>query len=245
VIAGDPQAALRAVGTMLDRRGNDRLAEGTMQAVEATVNAALSSTGVGALATSGVSLAGKLGALTVVIHRRGVEYREMKKGQAALGIPGLSISVFGDCPLLGCYMLVCSDSSAIYLSALGNGVPAMGWMDQVEASHRYIDPLMEKSREMMSESLWRLEGPNLQKGLTQQGGRITGVAIDSRPWTEKFLISRFGTKNFAYRSLKKGQQLQEYKAKVEDAVGMSVWGKMEDKIKAEWAGLVAKKTPTA
>lgn len=243
MLTGDPQAALAAAGRMVDRRGNDRLATGAMQSVEAIVNTALAATGAAAVASTGVSLASKLGALAVVIHRRGIEYNEMKKGQLRLNQPRrIDLTVFGECPLLGCYLLVCSDSSSIYVSALGQGQPARGWMDQVEAAHRYVDPLITKSREIMAESLWRIEGPNLQKGLTQQGGRITGVAVDSRPWTELFLIEHFGTQNFAYRALKKGQEVQEKVGKVREVLDTNLEGKLKEKLAAEWSSLVAKKT---
>ncbi|HUI61502.1 MAG TPA: hypothetical protein VLX90_14840 [Steroidobacteraceae bacterium] len=198
---GAPQQALQSVNVLLDRRANDGFTKGTVQAVEAVVNAALIGSGAGGVATSAVSLASKIAVLAVIIRRRGIEFREMKAGKQALLTPKtLSPAVFTVCPLLGCYLLTASDTSAIVLSCFASGrPPPRGWMDQVEANKKFLDPILGKAKSFISDSLWAVEGPKLS---------TKGRTVDQRPWVERFWIARFGAKNRGYRIIHKGSALK-------------------------------------
>jgi hypothetical protein len=197
VNTGAPQLALQAVSTLLDRRANDGFTKGTVQTVEAVVNAALIGTGYGGIATGAVSLASKIAVLAVIIRRRGIEWKEMKAGRTALQTPKiLSPAVFSVCPLLGCYLLTSSDTSAIVLSCMASGrPPPKGWMDQVEANKRFLDPILVKAKSFVVDSVWALDGPNLSS---------KGRTADQRPWVERFWISRFGAVNKGYRVIHGG-----------------------------------------
>jgi hypothetical protein len=201
VNVGAPQQALQAVSVLLDRRANDGFTKGTVQAVEATVNAALIGSGAGGVATSAVSLASKIAVLAVIIRRRGIEWREMKAGKTALEAPGkLSPAVFGVCPLLGCYLLTSSDTSAIVLSCMAVGrPPPRGWMDQVEANKRFLDPILGKAKSFIADSIWVLKAPRMS---------TKGVIVDARPWVERFWIARFGTKNKGYKVITTGNMVR-------------------------------------
>jgi hypothetical protein len=197
VNSGGPKQALQAVSTLLDRRANDGFTKGTVQALESVVNAALIGSGAGGVATSAVSLASKIAVLSVIIRRRGLEWKEMKAGKLALGKPKtLSPTVFSVCPLLGCYLLTSSDTSAIVLSCMASGQPPpRGWMDQVEANKRFLDPILVKAKSFVVDSVWALEGPKLSS---------KGRTADQRPWVERFWIARFGAMNGTYRVIHKG-----------------------------------------
>ncbi len=201
VNVGAPQQALQAVSVLLDRRANDGFTKGTVQAIEATVNAALIGSGAGGVATSAVSLASKIAVLAVIIRRRGIEWKEMKAGRQALQSPKtLSPAVFGVCPLLGCYLLTSSDTSAIVLSCFAAGrPPPRGWMDQVEANKRFLDPILGKAKSFITDSVWTLEGPKLSS---------KGRTADQRPWVERFWISRFGAMNKGYKVINKGNMVR-------------------------------------
>lgn len=201
VNTGAPQQALQAVSALLDRRANDGFTKGTIQSVEAIVNAALIGTGYGGIATSAVSLASKIAVLSVIIRRRGIEWREMKAGKQALATPKtLSPTVFSVCPLLGCYLLTGSDTSAIVLSCFASGrPPPKGWMDQVEANKRFLDPILNKAKSFIVDSVWVLDGPNLS---------TKGRTVDQRPWVERFWIARFGAMNKGYRVIHTGNTVR-------------------------------------
>jgi hypothetical protein len=209
VNTGAPRQALQAVSGLLDRRANDQFATGAIKAVETIVNSALTASGVGVVASGGVSIAGRIGALSVVIRRRGIEFKEMKEGKQALLRPReLSPEVFGKCPLLGCYLLTGSETAAIVVSALGRGRPAPGWLDQVEANKRFLDPMLDKAKSFVTDSVWRLEGPNISS---------KAWTVDGRPWVERFWISRYGASGKMYRAIQKGKSVAEVKSKVGDA----------------------------
>jgi hypothetical protein len=215
VNTGAPQQALLAVSQLLDRRANDGFTKGTVQAVEAIVNAALIGSGFGGVATSAVSLGSKIAVLAVIIRRRGIEWQELKAGKQALAMPKtLSPAVFGVCPLLGCYLLTSSDTSAIVLSCFASGrPPPRGWMDQVEANKRFLDPVLNKAKSFITDSVWALEGPNLSS---------KGRTADERPWVERFWIARFGAMNKGYKVIHKGNMLRNKIGSVYDKVSAPI-----------------------
>jgi len=230
VNTGAPQQALQAVSALLDRRANDGFTKGAIQSVEAVVNAALIGSGYGGIATSAVSLASKIAVLAVIIRRRGIEWKEMKAGRLALQTPRtLSPSVFGVCPLLGCYLLTASDTSAIVLSCFASGrPPPKGWMDQVEANKRFLDPILKKAKSFTTDSVWIVDGPNLSTK-----GRIA----DERPWVERFWIARFGAINKGYRIIHKGNEVKTKIGSVYEKVSapISTMVKKDLQLMMNWA----------
>jgi hypothetical protein len=230
VNTGAPQQALRVVSALLDGRANDGFTKGTVQAVEAVVNAALIGSGFGGLATSAVSLGSKIAVLAVIIRRRGIEWKEMKAGRLALGSPKtLSPAVFSVCPLLGCYLLTSSDTSAIILSCMASGrPPPPGWMDQVEANKRFLDPILAKAKSFITDSVWVLEGPKLS---------TKGRTADQRPWVERFWIARFGAVNRGYRVIHKGNEVRTRIGGVYDTISapLSVLVKADLQRMINWA----------
>lgn len=212
VNTGGPQQALNAVSQLLDRRANDQFTKGTIRAVESIVNTALIASGVASVASSAVSLASKIGVLAVIIRRRGIEYAEMKAGRLALGAPqSMTPAVFGNCPLLGCYLLTGSNTSAVMLSwmATSGGRPTAGWMDQVETNKRFLDPLLGKATEFTTDSIWRVVGPNLSS---------KAFTADRRPWVERFWISHYGATNRGYRVIQSGKKAAALKKKAGDTL---------------------------
>ncbi|MGH8219329.1 MAG: hypothetical protein ACREUT_12330 [Steroidobacteraceae bacterium] len=215
VQAGAPQQALQAVSGLLDRRANDGFTKGAVQAVEAIVNAALIGSGVGGVATSAVSLGSKIAVLAIIVRRRGIEWKETRAGGQALAMPRkLSPAVFSVYPLLGCYLLTSSNTSAIVVSCMASGLPPpRGWMDQVEANKRFLDPIIDKAKSFITDSVFILEGPNLSTK-----GRIT----DKRPWVERFWIARYGAMNRGYRVIHKGNEVRTKIGSVYDKVSTPV-----------------------
>ncbi len=191
MVPGAPQQAIQQISMLLDRRANDGFVKGSIQVSEGIINTALTASGVASVASSAVSIASKIAVLAVIIRRRGIEYKEMLAGKLALADPkNLTPAVFSVCPLLGCYLLNASDTSSILISGLGQGRPAAGWMDQVEANKKFLDPILDKSKSFITDSVWRLEGPNIKS---------KAWLTDKRPWVERFWIERFGALNRGYR----------------------------------------------
>jgi len=199
--------ALDAVAKLLDRRANDGFTKGAIQAVETVVNTALAASGVGGAASSGVSIASKMGVLAVIIRRRALEYREMKAGRADLTLAAsdpvrhlLTPAVFSKCPLLGCYLLTGSNTSAIIFCPLMNGRPGKDWMDQFQKNKKYMDPILDKAKSFVIDSMWRVEGPNISS---------KAWIADKRPWVERFWIGRFGAMNKGYRVISTGRKVTD------------------------------------
>lgn len=204
--------ALDAVAKLLDRRANDGFTKGAIQAVETVVNTVLTASGVAGAASSGVSIASKMGVLAVIIRRRALEYREMRAGKGDLSLAAsdpvknlLTPAVFTKCPLLGCYLLTGSNTSAIIFCPMMNGRPGKGWMDQFEKNKKYMDPILEKAKSFVIDSMWRVEGPNISS---------KAWIADKRPWVERFWISRFGATNKGYRIIHSGRKVSDTASEV-------------------------------
>lgn len=150
---GDMASAFSALEVMLERKrssaGELALIQGSEFAVRTALLAA-DMTGV-----SG-SVVGMVGAFAKLAHRLmllGRDYRESKAANRLLADPAnLDGGMFEANPLLGCYMLVCSDTSEVIQvvrNALhGRGIVfgAEGWQDDVEKMKReHVDPVLSRA----------------------------------------------------------------------------------------------------
>ena len=88
----------------------------------------------------------------------GQEIADMRAGNKRLEKPdSLDIRV-RECPILGCYLLTCSDTSQVgnfFVAEIG--LP--GWMDRVEAMKKTkMDPMLKIAKKAISDSHLQLEG---------------------------------------------------------------------------------------
>jgi len=141
--------------------------EYTQQAVVRTASAALQ----GAFATTpfqgltGV-LAGaaeKLALLVQEIYLFARDWNEMNEANKLLAAGPYDLSLFKTYPLLGCYLIGNSDTSAIINMAVGDYGRA-GWKFEVEDMVKKAQPVFEKSREVILASRYEIKGLQGMKG---------------------------------------------------------------------------------
>jgi hypothetical protein len=164
-LPGDPQAAAEAVVVIIKRF----LAANTADAVRNTAAASTKIAGLfadmGTATTAAIGTASALSKLIQELYILGRDYTEMKAGNKRLIDPGtLDMSVFTDCPILGCYLISCSDTSMVANFFVADmGLP--GWMDKVEKMKKtQLDPLIKNANNAIVSSHLTLDGLKSNKG---------------------------------------------------------------------------------
>jgi hypothetical protein len=176
VLPGDPSAAADAVIVCIKRF----LAANTADAVRNTASASTKIAGLFAdLGTATTAAIGAVSALSKLIQELvilGRDYMEMKAGNALLkNAATLDLSCFRVCPVLGCYLISCSDTSNVanfFVSDIG--LP--GWMDKVEKMKKtQLDPLIKNATKAITTSHLTLEGLKSNKGTFAEKGILDKV----------------------------------------------------------------------
>jgi hypothetical protein len=164
-LPGDPQAAAEAVVVIIKRF----LAANTADAVRNTASASTKIAGLfadmGTATTAAIGATSALSKLIQELYVLGRDYTEMKAGNKLLADPGtLDMNVFKVCPILGCYLISCSDTSNVANFFVADmGLP--GWMDKVEAMKKnQLDPLIKNANKAIVSSHLTLNGLQANKG---------------------------------------------------------------------------------
>ncbi|HWA15758.1 MAG TPA: hypothetical protein VG817_04955, partial [Gemmatimonadales bacterium] len=168
-----PYAAAVAVQTIIKRD----LARHTVDATRQTAvfGAKLASLFVdfGAATSSVVGLCNATATLAIELASIGIDYKEMKAGNKLLESPNaITLDVFTACPLLGCYLITCSDDSALANFFVADiGLP--GWMDKVEKIKKtQLGPLQAVARKAITSSRIELVGLQSNKGMIEKKGGL-------------------------------------------------------------------------
>ena len=97
------------------------------------------------------------------------------RDETLTGRIALDASVFGECPILGCYLLTCSDTSSVINMFIADiGLP--GWMDRVETlKKKKMDPMLKIAKTAIKSSRLQLEGLQSNKGTINQKGFFASI----------------------------------------------------------------------
>ena len=162
---GDPQAAAEAVRSIIKRElakhsvqlGQQSLATGTK------IAGLFADMGTGT--TAAIGLANAVASLGLALFALGIDIKDMRAGNKRLQNPSdLDLTLFNDCPILGCYLLTCADTSSVADFFIADiGMP--GWMDKVEKLKKnQMDPLLNLASQYIHASRLQLEGLSSNKG---------------------------------------------------------------------------------
>ncbi|MEO3433943.1 hypothetical protein [Inquilinus sp. CAU 1745] len=166
LLPGDPFAAGIALRTMIRRDIGDHASKAAIQGTKFGLSTA-SLAGDGGMAAS---VAMTLVSLTQKLVMIGMELTDMRAGNRRLANPEtLDLTIFDDCPLLGCYLIVCSNTSDIVnLITLQIGAP--GWMGDVERMVKTsISPMISDATSVIKHSHLELQGLKQNKIVQKPG----------------------------------------------------------------------------
>lgn len=164
--AGDPSAAFAAVVELMERQRSATAGNAAIQTVTFTTQALF--TGLDAGLASGPMI-GAASALATVMHNLvqfARDYRETGRANKLLASGKLDFSLFGVCPLLGAYLVACSDTSAVINMAVCEyGKP--GWKFDLERMKTKADPVIQKASALIRASRYEIVSLRGNKGVIQ------------------------------------------------------------------------------
>ncbi|WP_310497751.1 hypothetical protein [Sandarakinorhabdus sp.] len=173
---GDPVAAADAITTIIQRdltRHSIDLARQTV-ATGAKIGGLFADFGTATTAAIGIGNA--LAGLGLQLYALGLDIKDMRAGNKRLKTPDtLDATVFGECPILGCYLLTCADTSSVINMFIADiGLP--GWQDRIEKLKKdKMDPLLKISKKAIKASHLQLEGLQSNKGTINEKGFFASI----------------------------------------------------------------------
>lgn len=151
---GDAAAAFDAVRTLLARETTNQVAKASITSAAFGANVALhAAKGAGAVLAPAVGAAKAAANAARVIAKFAIEFRETVQVNKVLKNPeNLDLRAFKICPLLGAYMLICSDTSDL-VAMLFDEFGQSGWMDDMEGLIRkHIHPAQSHAADLVQSS---------------------------------------------------------------------------------------------
>jgi hypothetical protein len=163
--SGDPLAAAGAVKTLIQRDLGKHSVQLAQQSVATGAKIAGLLADMGTATTVGIGLANALASLGLELFALGMAIKEMRAGNKRLATPEtLDLTVFDECPILGCYLITCADTSAV-ANFFVNDIGQPGWMTKVEELKKTkMDPLIKIAKKSIGASKIQLTGLSQNKG---------------------------------------------------------------------------------
>ena len=175
-LPGDAVAAAGAVQSLIKRDLGKHSIELGQQALATGTKIGGLFADFGTATTAGIGLANALATLGLELFYLGLDIKDLRTGNKLLAKPDdLSLGVFTSCPILGCYLITCADTSSVANFFIADiGLP--GWMDRVEAMKKtQMDPMLRIATRNINASRLQLEGLASNKGTHATPGFFAGV----------------------------------------------------------------------
>lgn len=175
-LRGDPYAAAEAVQDIIRRDLAKNSVKLARQATATGMKIAGLFADLGTATTVGVGVANTLAGLGLELASLGIDLKDLRAGNKRLATPdALDLTVFSECPVLGCYLITCADTSSVANFFVADiGLP--GWMDKVEAmKKKQMDPMLKIATKAIESSRIQLEGLSADKGTHSKKGFFAGI----------------------------------------------------------------------
>jgi hypothetical protein len=156
---GDAMAAFNAVTTLMERGRDNHLALALVQTADLGARGALALLDGGAVSGPLIAAATALHRLAQRIKQFATEYKESKAANKLLEDPdNLDFKLFEKMPLLGAYMICCTEPlDIVLLSQVEFG--AEDWLDDIqETKEQHIDPLRARADGFIRKSPFEIKG---------------------------------------------------------------------------------------
>ncbi|MEN9630949.1 MAG: hypothetical protein RJA10_4177 [Pseudomonadota bacterium] len=177
---GDPAAACDAVKLLIQRDLAKHSVDLARQATTTGGKIAGVCVDLGTGTNAALGTASALAGLGLRLFQLGIDIKDMRAGNARLRKPDtIDHTVFAECPILGCYLLTCADTSSVANLFIGDiGLP--GWMDRVETMKKEkMDPLLKVASKAINRSNLQLDGLQANKGTFVKKGFFASVKANA------------------------------------------------------------------
>lgn len=172
---GDPSAAFDAILRIQDREIHAYATEASIHTLAAGAKAAFTAADFGALSGTLLGAAEMLAVMMQKLYLWARDCSETESANDLIDKGVFDFSLFKACPLLGCYLIGNSDTSAIINMAVGDyGRP--GWKFDVEVMVKKAQPVFDKSRKVILDSRFEIVG------LSKMKGAVANSASRSLQW---------------------------------------------------------------
>lgn len=172
---GDPYAAFEAIVRIQQREINAYAREAGVYTVAATAKVAFAAADFGAVSGAVVGAVESFAILVQTIYLFARDWNEMNEANELLLAGQFDFRLFTTCPLLGCYLISCSDTSAIINLAVGD-YGRSGWKFDVEAMCKKAQPAVDKARQVVQGSRFEIVGLRGFKGtVTNRTTTVLGI----------------------------------------------------------------------
>ena len=161
--AGDPAAAFEAIVRIQTREIHTYATEASIHTLAAGAKAALTAADFGAVSGAVLGAAETLAVMMQKLYLWARDCAEIEEANDLITQGVLDLTLFKSCPLLGCYLIASSDTSAIINMAVGDYGRA-GWKFEVEAMVKNAQPVFEKARTVIHDSRFEIVGLSGMKG---------------------------------------------------------------------------------
>jgi hypothetical protein len=149
--AGDPKAALEAIIKIIDRERQTHMFNATASTIEFGAKGIVHLAGGGAAGDTvigGIAAFAKISHMLSLVGRDYIEKRNVNK--IIQESTKIDHKIFDVCPILGCYYIVCSDTSMI-INFLVEDMGKNGWMDDIEEMKQKLDYIEKQSRRLIQD----------------------------------------------------------------------------------------------
>jgi hypothetical protein len=160
---GDPAAAFDAILAIQKREAEMYATSASIHTASAAAKGAFAATDFGAISGPTLGAAESLAVLVQKIYLFARDWNEMGDANKLMASGVADLSLFKTCPLLGCYLIGNSDTSAIINMAVGDYGKA-GWTFEVEAMVKKAKPVFDKARSAILDSRYEILGLQGMKG---------------------------------------------------------------------------------
>lgn len=183
---GDPAAAFEAIVRIQQREISSYATSASIYTISATAKAAFTAADFGAVSGAVLGAAETLALLVQKVYLFARDWSEMREANDLLRAGACDLGLFNTCPLLGCYLIANSDTSAVINMAVGDYGRA-GWKFEVEAMVLKAGPAFEKARSVIRDSRYEIASMRGMKGaavdrtaktLGLPTGRLSGLIAD-------------------------------------------------------------------
>ena len=156
VRSDDPSRAVAAIERVLSRDMTRHATQGTLSGFEAIARGAATTVGGPAAETIAAGVM-SIAKLTFQVYVIGRDFQEKAQANGVMsGFEPVTYTVFDKYPLLGCYYVVCVDTSDV-VNFMLDDMGAEHWMDDVEKLTRKLQPAIQISRRLIADARFEIE----------------------------------------------------------------------------------------
>ena len=170
---GDPSAAFDAILVIVTRNLHAQIGDASITTGAFALQTGLFFADGGAISGPVVGVASSISKLISKLIQFGRDLKEMKAANKQLTAGPWDLTLFKTCPLLGCYLIACSDTSSVINLAIDE-FGSYQWVDKIEMLKSKADPAIQKAGDLIRASRYEIRDLRQSKGVVVPHPKVTG-----------------------------------------------------------------------